>query len=257
MHNIKQTVLLIGGMYGVGKSTLAEQVKNVWGANCYNFDFADVYHQKSGIALSQSKQGDQYRDANWADTINGRINHALQEGYELVIANSSFLIGDRRRIVLKNISQETRVLPVILTPSLLVPYHQIKSGRPEGTHIVNVGNARQSLHKLNRQFIASDNSDLLLPTDRYTLPKEYMAMLYRNEANGGILFESPKDELERAPRWVLIPQKLEISDFVRLIASEAINAFDIREIIENNVHYDIERSLQVEESFGTPLAFRK
>ena len=246
---MQQTVLLIGGMFGVGKSTIASQIKQEYGVNCFNFDFADVYRQKSGVALSQSKQGDQYRDANWADTIIGSVNTALFDGYELIIANSSFLIGDRRRVVLERIYQGVRALSIILAPPLLVPYHRIKIGRSEGTHIVNKGNARQSIHRICNEFIYSDNTDLLLPTDRSQLPKEYLAMLYRNEINRDILFESPDDEVKRAPKWLLVPQDLVPKDFIGLITSEANSPFELRAIIENKMHYNIEGLLSKHELF--------
>lgn len=244
MQKTTQTVLLLGGMFGVGKSTLASQIKELYGVNCYNFDFADVYRQKNGLALSQSKQGNNYRDANWADTITGAINEGLQKDCELVIANSSFLIGARRRVVLERINQEVRKLLIILTPPLLVPYHRIKLGRPEGTHIVNKNNARESIHRICNEFIASDNTDLLLPTDPYSLPKEYLSMLCRNEANRNIIFNKLDEEMQRLPRWVLMSHDLSAHKCMDLIQSGIADPFLVRGFLEDNVNVDIESSLR-------------
>ena len=256
-QHFPQTVLLLGGMFGVGKSTLANQIHDLYDGDCYNFDFANVYREKSGVALSQSKQGDIYRDSNWATTIVDSINQGIEDGNAIVIANSSFLIGERRRVVIQGIRHDTRVLPIILTPPLLVPYHRIKSGRPEGSHIVNRENAKDSIMRICKEFIESDNSDLLLPSNPYLLPKEYLSMLCRNPKNRDIITNGPSDEARRAPKWVLTPQELAANDCLELIKSGVSTPMEIRDYLEGRTSIDFERDMNSGEETHLPRASRK
>ena len=69
LQEYPQTVLLIGGMFGSGKSTLASGIKERYGSKCYNIDFANIYRDIGGIALSSSKGGDSFRDSIWQSVL--------------------------------------------------------------------------------------------------------------------------------------------------------------------------------------------
>lgn len=240
LQRVPQTVLLIGGMFGSGKSTLASVIQETYGPKCYNIDFANIYGDIGGVALSQSKEGDSFRDSIWGSTVNSAIDEKINEGYELVVANSSFLISERRRMVMDRISDTVNTVALIMALPQLMLYRRIKEGRPVGSHPVNQENARESIVKMNRKFISGDNSDLLLPSVVDSLPPEYLAMLCKNEANRHILSSSREGEVRRASKWVVVPYNLTADLCIELVNLRISDPFLIRSYLEGKRRMDAE-----------------
>jgi hypothetical protein len=97
--------------------------------------------------------------------------------------------------------------------------------------------------RICKEFIESDNSDLLLPSNPYLLPKEYLSMLCRNPKNRDIITNDPGDESRRAPKWVLVPQELTANKCLELIKSGVSTPKEIRDYIEGRMSGDLERHL--------------
>jgi predicted kinase len=254
---IHQSVLLLGGMFGSGKSTLAAGVEQIYGSTCYNIEFANIYKNIGGVALSQSQQGDNFRDSIWATTITNTINEKLHEGYELIIANSSFLISERRRIVIDYIDPHINTVALIMALPLQTPYHRVKESRPIGSHPVNQENILQTIKKLNRTFVAGDNTDLLLPSDITTLPREYRAMLSRNEINRDMIYNNKEDEEKRKPKWVVVPYNLSPDICIDLVKLQVSDPFLIRSYLETKNQANIEGKKTKTIEGNTPNTYRK
>ena len=199
--NNMQTVLLIGGVSGVGKSTLGLAIQSLYGDSCYNFDFGAVYNPQSKVN-------------NWEREILDSIHTGLSKGYELVVANSKFNQRIRRDHVLDNI--HVRTVPLILRPPLLDAFHNIRNGRPEGTHITNADNARCELIDQCAKLARDDQSDILLPSNKGTVPKEYLAMLQRTELNRPLLSQNGSDP---RVRWVSVCDRITPQRCVEVVRS--------------------------------------
>ena len=88
--------------------------------------------------------------------------------------------------------------------------------------------------------MSGDNSDLLLPSVINTLPREYLAMLYRNETNRSMILNSREDEVRRTPKWVVVPYNLTVDTCVGLVNSRTSNPFLIRGYLEGRKQTDVE-----------------
>lgn len=216
--NSMQTVLLLGGISGVGKSTLAMKTKALYGEKCYNFDFGQVY-------------GGNDSPRDWETEILTSINAGLDAGYELVVANSTFIRRQKRNLILDNIF--LRVIPIIMRPPILVAHHHIKDGRPEGTHPTNAKNSMFELGQQCKIMIKDDQSDILLPTDHATLPAEYRAILLRNEANRHLLLN--QEYVNPSVRWVTAVGELTPTTCVGLVNSGTNDPYEIRNILESSM----------------------
>jgi predicted kinase len=237
----KQTLLLIGGMFGSGKSTLAQGIQDEYKGTCFNIDFANLYGKLGGVVMSSTKQADSVRDAIWKDVLLDEIDLRLREGNELVLANSSFLIGERRSVVMDAFSTRVASLGLIMMPPLLTSFHRVRSSRPEGSHPVNVSNARQSLMRISESVISSDNSDLLLPTDKSHMPGEYRAMIARSTQSKFLLQETHDEELKRQPKWVVYPDTLTPKMCIELVNQSVVDPFEIRMLLESHLGPSQER----------------
>lgn len=238
-----QSVLLIGGMFGSGKTTLASGICDLYGSDSYNIDFANIYRDVGGEALSQSEKGDAFRDSIWADQLSTAIDSKLAEGFKLVVANSSFLISGRRRAILERIDQDVNIVPLILAIPIRTSHHRIKASRPFGTHPVNMTNSRESIMRMCRSFITGDNSDILLPSILSTLSPEYLAMLNRSKTNRAMLYNTHQDEAERMPQWIMIPDSPTPERCVELIKLGITDPFLIRKYFENTKRIEPEGEL--------------
>lgn len=236
----KQTVILVGGLFGSGKSTLTSQAQQRYGDAAYNVEFADIYQRIGGLALDSTQAGRSFRDGQWQNIVDDEIQLRLSEGYEAIFVSSAFYQRERRTNTIAKIDQETNVIPLMLAIPQLAIFHRLKE-REVGSNSVNRENARIGIHRMNMLFTKSDNTDLLLPTDVNDLPAEYAAMLTRNEINRLMVGGESDDELRaRSPRWVVSPHNISPETCVDIVKSGTNDPFLIRQIIEEQKFTDIE-----------------
>jgi hypothetical protein len=220
---MNQTVLLIGGVSGVGKSTLASGIKHLYGEDCFNFDFGTAYERPGGRIAGPERIDD------WEEQITHAISNGLTEGYGLVVANSKFMQKSRRDFILDYIGEKARTIPLVLRPPLLDVFHQLREGRPAERHTVNRDNAREALSSLCARSIDDDQSDILLPSDKAMLSREYLAILNRSELNRPLLNQNGTDP---RVRWVTVPERITPHKCIDIVESGAEGAYEIRRVLE-------------------------
>lgn len=220
---MKQTVLLIGGVCGVGKSTLASGVKQLYGDGCYNFDFGTAY-ERQGSRISSPE-----RVADWEEQIADNIQRGLDGGYDLVVVNSKFTQRGRRDFALGCVQDRARAVPLILRQPVLTAFHQIREGRTDQTYPVNNRNARLSLRDVCHRSVEDRQEDILLPSDKSTLPKEYLAILNRSEHNRELLSQNGTDP---RVRWVAVPHRVTPHECIEIVRSGVEGAYEIRDVVE-------------------------
>lgn len=220
---MRQTVLLIGGVCGVGKSTLASGVKQLYGDGCYNFDFGTAYERPGGRIAGPERISD------WEEQIIENIDRGIRDGYDLVVVNSKFTQRSRRDFALDCVGDRARTLPLMLRQPLLDVFHQLREGRPAERHTVNGQNARQSLMETCLRSVADKQEDILLPSDKSTLPKEYLAILNRSEHNRELLSQNGTDP---RVRWVAVPYRITPGECIEIVRSGVEGAYGIRDMIE-------------------------
>ena len=229
---MKQTVLLIGGVCGVGKSTLASGVKQLYGDGCYNFDFGTAYERPGGRIASPERVSD------WEYQVKSNIDRGLRDGHDLVVVNSKFTQRNRRDFALDCVGDRARAVPIILRQSVLTAFHQIREGRTDMTYPVNSQNARRSLIDACLRSVADKQEDILLPSDKSTLPREYLAILNRSEHNRALLSQNGTDP---RVRWVAVPYRITPNECIEIVRSGVEGAYGIRDVIEGrHFHRSIE-----------------
>lgn len=222
---MNQTVLLIGGISGAGKSTLASGVKQLYGDGCYNFDFGTVFERPGGRIAGPERIYD------WEDQIKHNIDTGLQDGYDLVVVNSKFMQRQRRDLVLDYVGGRARTIPIILRQPLLDVFHQLREGRPAERHTVNGENAKHSLMKACLRSVDDDQSDILLPSDKGVMPKEYLAILDRSDLNRPLLNQNGTDS---RVRWVAVPHRVTPHECIEVVSRGVEGAYGIRSVLEGN-----------------------
>jgi gluconate kinase len=214
-----QTLLLLGGISGAGKSTLALGIKAKYGEDCFNFDFGSVYSRDSTHAD---------KELRWQDQILESIRHGFERGHNLVIANSMFLRRERRDLVFDTFPEQ-RKLAIMLTPPILTAFHRVKDSRPEGSHTTNAKTAYSEMVRACGFAVENDHSDVLLPSDKSMLPKEYLAMFNRTELNRHMLSQNGCDP---NVRWVATAKQPDPYTYVELVRSGITEPYDVRDFIE-------------------------
>lgn len=220
---MRQTVLLIGGVCGVGKSTLASGVKQLYGDGCYNFDFGTAYERDGSHIPGPEHIPD------WQEQIRTNINRGLDMGFELVVVNSKFDRRFKRDFAIECVGERAHTLPIILRQPLLTAFHQLKRGRSEYEFVVNGHNAKQSLISVCHRSVQDDQSDILLPSDKGLMPKEYLAILNRSEHNRELLSQNGTDP---RVRWVAVPRRITPNECIEIVRSGVEGAYGIRDVIE-------------------------
>lgn len=219
--------MFLGGVSGSGKTTLAAGIKQLYGEDCYNFDFVHIYQRLKGQVRPD------YQIPNWEEHMRSSISNGLKQGYELIIANSRFVDRSRRDAAFNFVSGKATALPLILRPPILTAYHRIKSGRPTPEdHYTHRGNCREQLIDLCKKSIYDDQSDILLPSDKESIPGEYMAILRRSDLNKPLVNQNGCD---LRVKWVSTSQELTPALCVDLVRSGIRDPYAIRSYIEGNI----------------------
>ena len=146
-----------------------------------------------------------------------------------MVVNSKFTQRSRRDFALGCVEGRARAIPLILRQPVLTAFHQIREGRADETYPVNSRNARRSLMDVCMRSVEDIQEDILLPSDKSTLPREYLAILNRSEHNRELLSQNGTDP---RVRWVAVPHRVTPHECIEIVRSGVEGTYEIRDVIE-------------------------
>ncbi len=242
-------VVLIGGMYGSGKSTTATAILENSRHKGYSNPIVIDYDLLIGNGAPQVdvEKAQLLRDDVWKYRFAQAIEESINMGHDLVLVPGTFSTRERRDRFIQQFSQRENIdlhCLFIMEP-MKTTIQRIQMGRRDESHLVNQHRWREFYRKFNQGFAVDDHNDLLLPLDRQQLAPEYRALLQKHEKNQAS-FKSPELDGNQIKRWIVLPRQLHLPDFFDILRDNVIHPLEIRNRLGLGgiTPYGVEHSLQ-------------
>ncbi len=223
-------IIMLGGIYGSGKSTTAMEIAESY----FNNYSTSIVDSDSFFGNGTGKQVD-YQ--NWKETARRAWDREMipsiivaSESHELIIFIGSFYTHDRRQRYYDTLSEIADVTALFYMLPMRETIDRIRRGRRDDTHLVNTTRYREFYKRFNQQFKEDNQSDLLLPHDRDRLTPEYLALLTKRKQNRELVV-TPQLDKTRPHRWIVIPEPLRIETFMNAIQKGILKPYEMRQAL--------------------------
>ena len=212
-----QKVLLLGGYYGSGKTTLTNGLINYYGCGI-NLDFDNFSQQLGAFDPSQVMLSNEIRAKIWETYFPNAVETSIKAGNPLTIVAATFAQRPRRDRFMSIFDRypEVDVYPLVMMLPMKETIRRIRTGRIGDAHVINDQTVLEFYRRANRTFRNDDHTDFLLPTRRSTLPKEYQALLTKKAVNKDVFFDENRD-VDQEKRWVIVPHDLTLETLEHVI----------------------------------------
>jgi predicted kinase len=215
-------VVLLGGAYGSGKSSLAQELKQFYGSNCCQvIDFDDLTRGYR----PQLTGWEDYKDHLRHVVIPTMVGDSLTSGRTFVVVAATFYKRSSRMIMTEQLSQVADVYGFFFMLPLLGTVRRVRQNRPaDSDHDVNRATINSHQTKFIRRLEQEGLGDVMLPRDPCRIPPEWRALLAR--ANRSTT-ATPLDYACSA-RWIALVDPIAAPDIAALL-KEARHPCDIRQ----------------------------
>lgn len=210
-------IILIGGLYGAGKTTLGRYLHGRLGTSASFVNF-DTLGDDQGVNSIPSK-------VRW-DLFLPEIQRQVYDGYHYVIADASFYKRETRDHFMDALSESALVSGLFLMlpmKEVVCRLHQ----RIEHSGGITANNYVENVCRFNREFMTQNNSDLLLPKDRSAISHEYKVEMSRCPENQFIL-DHPENDQSLNSRWLVVTETFNPNRYVELLRRKMSESYELR-----------------------------
>lgn len=239
-------VVLVGGIYGSGKSTTAVRLANAACAVGYRtvvVDYDDLAEAGKGEEIDLDKTN-RLRYFAWEqDGFVNAVKDVVSQEPDLVVASGTFSTRQRRERFTSQLDDgfyDINVYGLFIMEPMRDTISRIENNRVDNTRLVNAERWREFYQRYNRTFKDEDNTDLLLPSNKNLLAPEYRALLTKGEQNREA-FLSSDNTPDKTLKWVVLPRPLRVDVFLEIIKDGIYKPFDVRERLEGLTSTNIMR----------------
>lgn len=208
-------VILVGGVYGSGKSTVASAL----GEQASVVDYDQIIGNTQGKVMKPEELAP-IRQLAWSQLFLEKLRDSAKNN-RATIGVGTFTTRERRDRYFEELSAEAQVIGLYYMLPMKTTIERIKLNRASD-HLVNGNTVIDFYRAHNQTFKTQDHGDLLLPSDPSTLPLEYRALLQ----------QSKKDFVSSKKRWVVLPKPLDPATIKETIASGTTDSEKIRALLE-------------------------
>lgn len=194
-------VILVGGVYGSGKSTLGHSVERQYHVIDYDYLIGDI--ETNGV-MKVASEMDHLRQMSWGKWfLDALIQSALIN--PITVGLGTFTTRQRRDTYFDAISQVAEVSGLYYMLPMRETISRIRNDRVGAVKLVNSDTVLGFYRTHNRVFKGENHGDLILPENMVGVPKEYQALLAQS-----------RYKPENIQRWLVITEPLRSEDISRL-----------------------------------------
>ncbi len=194
-------VILVGGIYGSGKTTIGEALEREGRVIDYDNIIGDV---KGNGVLKTPESMEPIRQQAWGYLFLNALVNSVRMGNPVTVGIATFTTRERRDRYFDTLSKEAEVTGIYYMLPMKETIDRIRRDRTKGEKLVNGDTVLDFYRTHNRTFIKQDHSDLKIPD---TLPAEYRSLLRMSGYLPGV------------QRWTVVTQPLTLTDFNNVKAS--------------------------------------
>lgn len=196
-------IILVGGVYGSGKSTLGREMEG----QALVVDYDRITGDGNGIKKT-TEQRNSIRQETWNHLFLNALINSVRSGNPITIGIGTFTTRERRDRYFDALSKEGDVFGLYYMLPMRETIARIRNSRITDDKLVNVETVLEFYKTHNKVLRAQDNTDLAVPANT---PKEYMSLLRLSGY-------APKPQVQR---WQVITKPLSVADIQSSLALPA------------------------------------
>lgn len=214
---MKPFILLVGGIYGAGKSTIGRNVSEMYPPSTVTVIDIDTVRTQEDVYPPESAD-------RWREMI-PTIDRAIAAGTETIVVIGTFYIRESRDAYIQYFQDSADIVGIMVMPSLRETLPEVKLRRTE--HGVNAVTYKPIHKRFIREMTTQENDDMLLPNNLETVPLGYQRIFKRHEL--GVINSSPS--------WVTYFHHLVPHDISSIIDRRITTPLNVQALLDLSLSY--------------------
>jgi len=247
----QKTVIILGGIYGGGKSTKADEILKAYGEGAvymgYDSTYAETDEQKALYEKNEIYRDNlPYKEYCWKKYAHD-IKEALQTN-DLVVVDAGFRQSRYRREIIQELQREDtiNVIGLFLLANVGMAIRRVLNDPSRENHVVPKKEHKKKGIAFLWELAKQNKTDIILPSRVKETPMTHIPRIYRNvwkkiNKISAFALQNPNvDEkfAESGARWLAInPDKFHVRSFIQAIKAGEKNILRIRDVIETGMYF--------------------